>query len=109
VGRIVVSRHPDLLTLEFTKADRAGRIYVDTGRNHPPATFACAYAVRPKATAPVSAPCTWDEVEKGSIHPQTFNVRNMAKRVAKVGDLWSDLHTKPHPLGNALKKVGALL
>ena len=109
VGRVVVSRHPDLLTLEFSKADRAGRIYVDTGRNHPPATFACAYAVRPKATAPVSAPCTWDEVETGSIHPQTFNVRNMAKRVAKVGDLWSNLHTKPHALGTALKKVRALL
>ncbi|HZI30490.1 MAG TPA: non-homologous end-joining DNA ligase [Gemmatimonadaceae bacterium] len=109
VGRIVVSRHPDLLTLEFSKADRAGRIYVDTGRNHPPATFACAYAVRPKATAPVSAPCTWDEVEKGSVHPQTFNVRNMAKRVAKVGDIWSGLHAKPHTLGNALKKVRAML
>jgi bifunctional non-homologous end joining protein LigD len=109
VGRIVVSRHPDLLTLEFSKVDRAGRIYVDTGRNHPPATFACAYAVRPKATAPVSAPCTWDEVEKASIHPQTFNVRNMAKRVATVGDLWSDLHTKPQALGTALKKVRAQL
>jgi bifunctional non-homologous end joining protein LigD len=109
VGRIVVSRLPDLLTLEFSKADRAGRIYVDTGRNHPPATFACVYAVRPKATAPISAPCTWDEVEKSRVHPQTFTVRNMVTRVSKVGDLWSDLHAKPHALGTALKKVRAQL
>jgi bifunctional non-homologous end joining protein LigD len=105
IGQILVQRHPDTLTQEFSKADRGGRIYVDTGRNHPPATFAVAYAVRPKPGAPVSAPCTWDEVEKGKVEPRTFNVRNMATRVSKVGDLWSTLHEKPHALSSVLKKL----
>ena len=43
-----VSRAPDHLTQEFSKADRKGRIYVDTGRNGYSATFAAAYTVRAK-------------------------------------------------------------
>ena len=33
VGRRLVERHPRQLTLEFLKADRGGRIFVDIGRN----------------------------------------------------------------------------
>ena len=66
-------RHaPDHLTQEFSKADRKGRIYVDTGRNGYSATFAAAYTVRAKPGAPVSAPCTWEEIEKGKVDPDTF-------------------------------------
>ena len=42
------SAHPMRLTQEFSKADRGGRIYVDTGRNGYSATFAAAYTVRAK-------------------------------------------------------------
>jgi len=90
VGVVMVERDPQNFTLEFSKADRGGRIYIDTGRNHPPATFAAAYTVRAKRGAPVSAPCTWQEIERGSVGPQTFNLRNMAERLAAVADLWAD-------------------
>ena len=83
-----VRRFPKLLTMEFSKADRHGRIFVDIGRNRPGATFVAAYSVRPKPGAPVSAPCTWEEIERGDVHPQTFTMRTMAARVAAVGDLW---------------------
>jgi len=91
IGRELVERDPDRLTQEFSKVDRGGRIYVDTGRNGYSATFAAAYAVRPKRGAPVSAPCTWDEVESGAVQPQSFTIRNMAKRAEQVGDLWAEL------------------
>ena len=48
---------------------------------------------RPKPGAPVSAPCTWDEIEGGTVHPQSFTLRTMAERIAQVGDLWQDLTT----------------
>jgi bifunctional non-homologous end joining protein LigD len=105
VGRILVQRNPQELTLEFSKADRGDRIYVDTGRNHPPATFAVAYAVRARPGAPVSAPCTWEEVERGKVGPTTFSLRSMAKRVADVGDVWSTLHDNAQSLGAALKSL----
>ncbi len=91
VGRVFVSLAPDHLTQEFNKVDRKGRIYIDTGRNGYSATFAAAYTVRAKTGAPVSAPCTWEEIEKGKVAPNTFTLRNMPARIKKVGDLWADM------------------
>jgi bifunctional non-homologous end joining protein LigD len=108
VGALLVRRYPDVLTQEFHKADRGTRILVDTGRNGYSATFAAAYAVRPKPGAPVSAPCTWEEIDKGTIHPRSFTVRNMADRIGDVGDLWAELLKKKRSLTRAIAKVRAL-
>jgi bifunctional non-homologous end joining protein LigD len=98
VGTLLVSRAPDELTQEFSKADRGGRIYVDTGRNGYSATFAAAYTVRAKRGAPVSAPCTWDEVARGRVDPAAFTLRSMPDRVADVGDLWADMRRRRRSL-----------
>jgi bifunctional non-homologous end joining protein LigD len=90
VGTLLVARDPDHLTQEFSKADRGGRILVDTGRNGYSATFAAPYTVRARPGAPVSAPCTWQEVESGEVVPRSFTLRTMPARVAAVGDLWAD-------------------
>lgn len=95
VGRALVERDPAHLTQEFHKVDRGGRILIDTGRNEFGATFAAAYAVRPKTGAPVSAPCTWEEVESGHATPQGFTLRMMSARIDAVGDVWRDVYTKP--------------
>jgi bifunctional non-homologous end joining protein LigD len=105
VGAVLVRRDPEHLTQEFAKADRGGRIYVDTGRNAPGATFAAAYAVRARPGAPVSAPCTWDEVERAEVLPAAFTLRAMASRVARLGDLWSSLSRNAHSLRSALEKL----
>jgi bifunctional non-homologous end joining protein LigD len=91
VATALVDRLPRLTTLAFAKAEREGKIFVDVGRNRPGATFAAAYTVRAKPGAPVSAPCTWQEVADGTVHPQTFTLRTMAARLAAVGDLWAPL------------------
>ena len=88
---ILVERRPHDLTREFSKADRGDRIFIDTGRNRAGATFAAAYTVRAKPGAPVSAPCTWEEVAAGTAQPQTFTLATMPARLAQVGDLWADL------------------
>ena len=91
MGSLLVKEDAEHLTQEFHKADRGGRILVDTGRNEYSATFAAAYAVRARPGAPVSAPCTWEELERGEAGPRTFALRTMAGRVAAVGDPWSDM------------------
>ena len=105
VARVLVARYPKQLTLEFHKKDRAGRILVDTGRNDYSATFAAAYAVRPKPGAPVSAPCTWDEVITGEVGPATFTLRNMAARIENVGDVWADLKKRRRSLRGPIAKL----
>jgi bifunctional non-homologous end joining protein LigD len=109
VGALFVRLAPDTLTQEFAKADRRGRIYVDTGRNGYSATFAAPYTIRPKPGAPVSAPCTWDEVERGTASPGSFTLRNMPERIAEVGDVWADLHRRGRSLQRAMDKVKEFL
>src|SRR4026207_1526035 len=103
IGGVLVPRDPDNLTQEFSKADRGGRILVDTGRNGYSATFAAAYTIRAKPGAPVSAPGTWEEVERGEAQPKSFTLRMMAKRVAEVGDLWADMLKKKRSLNRAIE------
>jgi bifunctional non-homologous end joining protein LigD len=105
VGTVLVARDPEHLTQEFSKADRGRRILVDTGRNGYSATFAAAYAVRAKSGAPVSAPCTWEEVERGEVGPRTFTLREMAGRVAEVGDLWADLRRRGRSLRRPAERL----
>jgi bifunctional non-homologous end joining protein LigD len=105
VGTLLVRRDPQHLTQEFSKANRNGRILVDTGRNGYSATFAAAYAVRARPGAPVSAPCTWEEIESGKVGPRTFTLRTMADRVAKVGDLWLDMRRQRKALRGATEKL----
>lgn len=105
VGRVFVSLAPDHLTQEFNKVDRKGRIYIDTGRNGYSATFAAAYTVRAKNGAPVSAPCTWEEIEKGKVAPNTFTLRNTPARIKKVGDLWADMLKRRRSLSKPAAKL----
>ncbi len=105
VGRILVQRDPENLTQEFHKADRGGRILVDTGRNGYSATFAAAYTVRAKAGAPVSAPCTWEELERREVGPRSFTLRTMAQRLADVGDLWSEMLRSRRSLRKPIERL----
>jgi bifunctional non-homologous end joining protein LigD len=108
VAMVLVKRDPENLTLEFSKADRGRRILVDTGRNGYSATFAAAYAVRAKPGAPVSAPCTWEEIERGEAGPRTFTLRNMNDRIAAVGDLWSELSRRKRSLRRPIERLRRL-
>jgi bifunctional non-homologous end joining protein LigD len=105
VGTTLVKRDPQHLTQEFSKADRGGRILVDTGRNGYSATFAAPYAVRAKTGAPVSAPCTWEEVERGTVGPRSFTLRTLPDRIAKIGDLWSEMPRRRRGLRAPMAKL----
>jgi len=108
LGTLLVSRNPKNLTQEFHKVDRGTRILIDTGRNGWSATHAAAYAVRAKPGAPVSAPCTWEELETGKVGPRTFTLRNMAPRIEQVGDLWSGMRRRRRSLNRPVLKLRAL-
>ena len=107
-GAVLVERHPATLTREFLKTDRGGRVLVDTGRNGWSATFAAAYTVRARPGAPVSAPCTWSEVERGEVAPRSFTLRTMRDRLADAGDLWADLLTGGQSLREATERLSRM-
>jgi bifunctional non-homologous end joining protein LigD len=108
VGSTLVQRDPANLTQEFHKVDRGRRILVDTGRNGYSATFAAAYAVRAKPGAPVSAPCSWEELERGDVGPRTFTLRSMRQRIESVGDVWDEMRKRKRSLKRAVATLREL-
>ena len=108
VGTVLVKRDPKNLTQEFHKVDRGRRILIDTGRNGWSATHAAVYAVRARPGAPVSAPCTWEELESGTVGPRSLNLRNMADRIESVGDLWSGMRRRRRSLQRPMQTLRSL-
>src|SRR6059036_1159260 len=87
----LAARHPALITAEYRVAKRPkGRVLVDYNQNRWGSTLASIYSVRPRPEATVSTPVTWKEVERG-VRIEDFTVKNVPKRVAKLGDLWKPL------------------
>jgi bifunctional non-homologous end joining protein LigD len=105
LGQYMAARHPDLVTLEFYKKDRKGRLFFDTLRNAPGATFVAAYSLRGKPTAPVSTPIEWDELADQALRADSFTLKDIRSRLAKRGDPWRELRNTP---GSARKALAAL-
>jgi len=53
----------------------------------------------------VSPPCTWQELERGDVGPQSFTLRTVASRIDEAGDLWSELHRRGRSLRRAMERV----
>jgi bifunctional non-homologous end joining protein LigD len=82
------SRHPEIITAEYRKVKRPyGRVLVDYNQNAWGRTLASIYSVRPTPFAGVSAPVTWEEIERG-VKIEEFRIDNILDRVRDIGDLW---------------------
>ena len=90
IAHRVVELAPDVATLERRIAKRpAGSILVDVNQNARGKTMVAPYALRARVGATVSAPVVWTEVG-ARLTMERFTARTMARRVARVGDLWGD-------------------
>ena len=88
IGEELAKREPSLVTMEWRKNARGGRVYADPFRNAYLQTIVTPYSVRRRAKAPVSTPLAWDEVTP-KLDPTAFNLKTFDKRVAR-GDPWRD-------------------
>jgi len=88
LGEELARREPKLVTVEFSKARREGRVFADAMRNAFGQTIVPPYSVRRRPRAPVSTPLSWDEVSP-RLDPATFNMRTFERRLASA-DPWSD-------------------
>jgi bifunctional non-homologous end joining protein LigD len=94
LARILASRNPDLITVEYRVAQRPrGRVLVDYNQNAWGRTLASVYSVRPQPGASVSTPVTWREVERG-IRMEDFRIDNVPRRVTRRGDLWAPMNER---------------
>jgi bifunctional non-homologous end joining protein LigD len=83
-------RYRTLMTAEYARSRRPPRhVLVDYNQNRWGATLASIYSVRPTPEATVSTPVTWRELPKVEI--ADFTLRNVPRRLKRVGDLWAPL------------------
>jgi bifunctional non-homologous end joining protein LigD len=101
VARIVARELPEIATVERSLAERGGKVYVDFGQNRRGQTVVPPYVVRPVRGATVSTPLTWDELE-GDLAPSHFTLQNVPERLARVGDLFRPVLTRPQDLAAAI-------
>jgi len=90
LGRLLVSRHPEIATMERRVDARAGKVYVDTGQTGPSRTIVAPYSVRAYAGATVSTPLAWEELH-AALDPSRFDIQTVPQRLQDHGDPMRDL------------------
>ena len=98
LSRAVGASVPELVSWEWAKAGRKGRARLDYTQNASIKTLVAAYAVRPAAGAPVSAPITWDELDDPDLRPDRWTIRDLPERVERIGDVFAGAQTDAQEL-----------
>ena len=86
----MVADDPHHLTLEWRKADRGKRIYLDVNRIAYAQHAVAPYTVRARSTAPVAVPLHWEELSDHRLRPDRWTIKNLAGRLDD-GDPWSGM------------------
>jgi DNA ligase D len=79
LAAIATERRPDLVTAEFRKAKRQGRVMLDPSRNGPGATLVAPYSPRVRPDGSVSFPVLPKDLEK--IAPVDFTLATVDRRL----------------------------
>jgi bifunctional non-homologous end joining protein LigD len=96
--------NPTLTTTAFVKADRGGKVFLDSTRAGG-ATVVAVYSPRLREGMPVSFPVSWEEL--GSISPADFTIFT-APALMSATDPWAQLPA-PQPLSSELVDEGRLI
>jgi bifunctional non-homologous end joining protein LigD len=100
LARGVERRAPSLATSKWWKEERHG-VFVDYNQNAKDRTVASAYSVRPKPDARVSAPVTWEELQR--CDPADFTMLTMPARFRQIGDPHEGIDDAPGSLEKLLE------
>jgi bifunctional non-homologous end joining protein LigD len=105
VAGALVERDPDALTVEFRRAKRGDRIFVDVNRNAYGQHAVAPYAVRALPAAPVATPLRWDELDDDALSPQGWTVATIGERLAGGGDPWDGIARQARALAPAGREL----
>lgn len=102
LAREVERRAPTIATSKWWKEERHG-VFLDYNQNAKDRTVASVYSVRPRPSATVSAPLTWDEVPDAEL--EDFTLRTVPDRYLRLGDVGAGIDAVAHSLEPLLELV----
>jgi bifunctional non-homologous end joining protein LigD len=94
----MVAADPKHLTLEWHRAERGKRIFVDVNRINYAQHAVAPYGVRARRRGPVAMPIEWDELSDAQLRPDRWTIRNAADRLRSEGDAWSGMGRRARKL-----------
>ena len=86
IGKMLMSRFPKKITMEWNTAKRTGKVFFDYNQNSRGKTIASVYSVRPTTSATVSMPVRWEEL--GDIIPKDFTLLTVPEIMRRKSDPW---------------------
>ncbi len=102
VARDLAKQYPDLITDEWWKELRDGKVFVDFNQNAPHKNVFGAWGVRPRVGAQVSTPIEWDELM--DVHPDELTMLTVPDRLAERGDPWADMDDEPQEIAALVER-----
>jgi bifunctional non-homologous end joining protein LigD len=98
LAETMVADDPGHLTLEWRRADRGERIYVDVNRINYAQHGVAPYGVRPRPGGPVAMPIAWEELSDRALRPDRWTVADAADRLRGDGDAWHGMARRARTL-----------
>lgn len=92
---------PSIATTAYLKADRGGRVFVDSTRSGG-GSLASTFSPRIRPGATVSYPVPWDDLD--AVSPADFTIRSVPPLL--VGDPWADLLPQPQTVPSEIVEEG---
>lgn len=97
LARHLARTNPELVVYSMTKAERAGKVFIDWSQNSAAKTTAAPYTLRAMPRPTASTPLTWDEVQACRAPSDlSFTGPEVLQRVQQHGDLLAPLRTDPN-------------
>lgn len=107
IANIISKTLPDIASVKRSPNKRENKVYIDYLQNIKGQTIASVYSIRPRDGAPVSTPLLWKEVNE-KLNPDNFNIKTIAKRLEKLGDIWPLFSNEGIIMEKALKDLQQL-
>jgi bifunctional non-homologous end joining protein LigD len=108
IGAHLCQRRPDIVTMEFYKKDRKGRLFMDVMRNALGATLIAPYSHRGRPGAPLSAPIEWGELDDPELRADGIQLRSVRAGLELRGDPWRDLRNVLGSVAGATRRLEQL-
>ncbi|MFO7528922.1 MAG: non-homologous end-joining DNA ligase [Marinobacter sp.] len=86
----LLTRCPDIATMEHRKEKRGNRVFIDYLRNDYGMTAVAPYSLRAIEGAPVATPISWSELKDRKTGPQSWGLANIFRRLGAKKDPWQN-------------------
>jgi bifunctional non-homologous end joining protein LigD len=107
LGKILISKSPNKITMEWSTAKRKGKVFFDYNQNSRGKTIASVFSVRPTPNATVSIPIGWADLD--DFNPRDFTLRTVPEIFKSKRDPWREVLENKQDLSKVMMAAKELL